>query len=94
MVRNLETVGRLPFAFDHPSQGAVDALIMYRQLHADEFVDPQAFGGDEATKAIALVRGITTKGDRDPVTSVDLRMAERGLIGHFVGLHTQRSDGQ
>jgi hypothetical protein len=45
VVRNLETVGRLPFAFDHPSQGAVDALIMYRQLHADEFVDPQTFGG-------------------------------------------------
>jgi L-amino acid N-acyltransferase YncA len=27
-----EVVGRLPLAFEHPTQGFVDALIMYRQL--------------------------------------------------------------
>ena len=27
-----ETVGRLPGAFDHPAEGYVDALVMYRQL--------------------------------------------------------------
>jgi L-amino acid N-acyltransferase YncA len=27
-----ETVGRLPAAFDHPTQGLVDALVMYRLL--------------------------------------------------------------
>lgn len=27
-----EIVGRLPGAFDHPKQGLVDALVMYRQL--------------------------------------------------------------
>ncbi|MBK0325702.1 GNAT family N-acetyltransferase [Rhodobacteraceae bacterium F11138] len=27
-----ETVGRLPGAFDHPRQGRVDALVMYRRL--------------------------------------------------------------
>jgi ribosomal protein S18 acetylase RimI-like enzyme len=27
-----ETVGRLPSAFEHPTQGFVDALVMYRQL--------------------------------------------------------------
>jgi len=27
-----ETVGRLPSAFNHPSQGYVDALVMYKWL--------------------------------------------------------------
>jgi len=27
-----ETVGRIPRAFDHPKQGPVDALVMYRHL--------------------------------------------------------------
>jgi L-amino acid N-acyltransferase YncA len=27
-----ETVGRLPLAFQHPTEGYVDALVMYRQL--------------------------------------------------------------
>jgi ribosomal protein S18 acetylase RimI-like enzyme len=27
-----EIVGRLPLAFDHPQQGLVDALVMYRQI--------------------------------------------------------------
>jgi len=27
-----ETVGRLPGAFDHPTEGMVDALVMYRRL--------------------------------------------------------------
>jgi len=27
-----EVVGRLPFAFKHPTAGYVDALVMYRQL--------------------------------------------------------------
>ena len=27
-----EVVGRLPLAFDHPTQGAVDALVMYKTL--------------------------------------------------------------
>jgi ribosomal protein S18 acetylase RimI-like enzyme len=27
-----ETVGRLPEAFQHPTLGAVDALVMYRHL--------------------------------------------------------------
>lgn len=30
-----EIVGRLPGAFEHPSQGFVDALVMYRDLAAD-----------------------------------------------------------
>ena len=29
-----ETVGRLPKAFDHPTQGYVDALVMYKWLEA------------------------------------------------------------
>lgn len=31
-----ETVGRLPRAFNHPSQGYVDALVMYKWLEGDE----------------------------------------------------------
>jgi len=27
-----ETVGRLPHAFDHPKEGLVDALVMYKWL--------------------------------------------------------------
>ena len=27
-----EVVGRLPGAFEHPTEGKVDALVMYRQL--------------------------------------------------------------
>jgi len=29
-----EVVGRLPRAFNHPSQGLVDALVMYKHLDA------------------------------------------------------------
>jgi len=31
-VASIETVGRLREAFHHPSQGFVDALVMYRSL--------------------------------------------------------------
>jgi len=30
-----ETVGRLPRAFDHPTKGLVDALVMYKWLAED-----------------------------------------------------------
>lgn len=31
-----ETVGRLPLAFEHPREGFVDALVMFRQIASDK----------------------------------------------------------
>lgn len=31
-----DTVGRLPGAFNHPSQGFVDALVMYKSIDATQ----------------------------------------------------------
>lgn len=35
-----ETVGRLPRAFNHPTQGLVDALVMYKWLDAEKVSEP------------------------------------------------------